>query len=128
MKKTVFLICIIFMTVMGCAGKDEQLPSIPNNLEPDEKPAPQAQFTPISRVITKEAFLNEITLTFISPPGKVAPQTYAKLSGVVLGKNKVALFSLGSSNHICGEGEKIGNYFVEKIEEGLVLLRRHHGE
>lgn len=125
MLKVIVLILLMLM-LTGCKGEDKAAVPVTkaDDLEPDEIPVAETQFTPLSKVMTKESFPEEITLTFYAEPVKISSDDYAKLNGVVLGKANLALFSLGSTSVMCEIGEKIGDYVLVKVDKDAVVLRR----
>jgi hypothetical protein len=92
--------------------------------EPGEDGAAETQFIPLSRIISREVFPEQLVISFYAEPVKVSSQGYAKLSGVIIGKYNLALFSIGNSSCTRKIGERIGNYVLVRIDKDSVLLSK----
>ena len=122
-KIYVCLVLLVFLLLAGCVNNAPPKPA-GSGLAPDEMVSAEAVFTPASSLFSAEAVTREVTLTFFSEPVKVAPQTWVKLSGVVLGRERIALFTLATGSCAKKIGEVVGDYIVESIEKDCVVLKR----
>jgi hypothetical protein len=129
LKNLVF--CFIFLLLAGCVGGDPEKGgseagqgNATSSLAADEISTAEAAFTPLSSILSNEGLPKEIKLTFYADPVRVAPQLFARLSGVVVGRESLALFCLGNASQACRIGEKIGNYELVAVEKDAVFLRK----
>ncbi|MFA4858902.1 MAG: hypothetical protein WC901_06175 [Candidatus Margulisiibacteriota bacterium] len=105
-------------------AKDSEQANPSQPPEPGEDQSAETQFIPLSRIISREVFPEQLIIAFYAEPARVSSQSYAKLSGVIIGKYNLALFSLGNSSCTRKIGERIGNYVLVKIEKDSVLLSK----
>ena len=128
----IFALCLSVIFIASCAGGGDSSknPSetadgtVAISCPTAEDSANETQFIPLATLISKEVFPDQLVLSFYSDPAKVSAQSYAKLSGVIIGRYNLALFSLGNSSCTRKIGEKIGNYVLVKIEKDSVLLSK----